>query len=691
MRGSCRIWFASTVYCLTIIACATSLCADEDDLRLAAGLRERRLFDQAEFVCRQALSALSERVDLPASGREQVAFVVELIRIRSDQARFAAPDQRQSFRLAAREMAERFLKDYPKHPRRIIIQLQSVLIDSDLVNLIGQEQDFGVGSESDRQRALELSQVIRAKLRSIDREIADQLQSARNESATDSASLSVKELTALQRNVQFHIAIAGLQRAKLYGKSDEQATLNRTSALSEVLQQLSSLQRANEPGSDLWWQTQLALVKCDRLLGDVAKAQTMLDRTRDADLSRYRRKWHESILAEQAELLLAAGMSEAANLKVAQSVLLAIDQRSVASARLDWLALNLVTAMNDVAASDSKQQEHLSQAKRRADLIARQHGPWWGLHAKQLISGSFGGAEQGGEVASRYGELVQKGQAAMAANQFAEAQEAFGQAAAIAKRSNDRDAWRSCQVSASRALEQLGRHRLAANKLLETANEEPAHSASASIHLRGIWNLAQTVSSTDEGRTAYVKALGEHLERWPDSKTADQAKLWLGEHQFAEGQFASAAETLLAVSKNSNHRVAAVRSAADALTKLAKSESPEVEKVLNTLVEERPRDVAILLAQARVSARLGLEDRPVRVEHPLALWRGLARRLKPETDQWFEAKYNVARLLVAAGEKEKAAQLMNYLAALPAGWSKSSFVRQLNDLQRSIQSKPSPN
>ena len=116
------------------LVCFTTVLGDEDDLRLAAGLRERRLFDHAEFVCRQALSDL---VDSKGGGREQVAFVVELIRIRSEQARFAPPEQRETFRLAARAVGEQFLSDYPQHPRRVIIQLQTVLIDSELVNLIG--------------------------------------------------------------------------------------------------------------------------------------------------------------------------------------------------------------------------------------------------------------------------------------------------------------------------------------------------------------------------------------------------------------------------------------------------------------------------------------------------------------------------------------------------------------------------
>ena len=231
MSGSCRTCFALAVFFVAAIGSLRPSVASEEDLSLAVGLRERRLFDQAEFVCQQALNDLA---DGPNLARDQVAFTVELIRIQSDRARVAAPNQRESFRLAAREVGEVFLKNYPQHPRRMIIQLQTVLIDSELVNLIGQEQDFGVGSDTDRQRALELSQAIRTELRSIDQEIADQLQSARNDSATDSSSLSVAELTSLQRNVQFHVALAGLQRAKLYGKSGEQASLNQALSLIHI-------------------------------------------------------------------------------------------------------------------------------------------------------------------------------------------------------------------------------------------------------------------------------------------------------------------------------------------------------------------------------------------------------------------------------------------------------------------------
>ncbi len=672
------------VACLFTIAWTNSVVGDEDDLSLAVGLRERRLFEQAEFVCRQALNELA---DSKKHSHIQAALIVELIRNRTDQARFATLDQRESYWQAAKMEAKRFLAQQPRHSRKLIVQLQAALIHLDRIKLFQQEQEFDAPSDLDRNQALELSRRIRENLRLIDQEIVDQLQDARNGLTADDG-MTVDELTNLHRNVQFQTAQAGFERANLYGTDSEDESLNRTSALTEVLSNLNSLQRLNRPGTDLWWQTQLALAKCHRQLRDFENAQAMLDRAGENDLKRQRRKWHGPILAEQAEWLLASGIDNQRDVALSQQVLLAIDRQPVASAQLDWLALKMVTAIKTDTATKLQRQEQLDQAQRRADLIERQHGLWWGTRAKQWVGRAFRHSGQGDELERRFSESVEQGQLAMKAKQFVEANLAFEQAAAIAKQSGDTSAWRSCQINASGALEQLGRHGLAASKLLETANEEPSHSAAASIHLRGIWNLGRDVEKSGHSRIEFSKALQTHLVHWPESKTTDQARIWLGREQLAAERFSIAASTLLEVSRYSEHRVEAIRNAADALKR---STDPSAAAVLEELVKERPRDIMLLMAQASVQTRIGLEQRPVRLDGPLVSWRRLARRLKPGTSHWFEAKYNVARLLFAAGELEQATQLLEYMSALPGGWESSSFASQLNELQRKLATGASRN
>ena len=687
MPGNHLFYRCCIIASLLMCVCGSSAVAVEDEIRLASGLRERRLFEQAEFVCREALKQ-SNVGSKQNDAQTEVALVVELIRIRSDQAKFAALDQRAPFWQAARTEAERFLKDHPQHPRKLIVQLQAALIDSARVQLFLQEQEFGALSDLESTQALELSRSLRENLRAIDQRISKQLQESRNKSSAG-PTMTVAELANLKRNVQFQLAQAGFQRANLYGTDSQDQTLNQTSALSEVLSQLSTLQRVNPAGSDLWWQTQLALARCNRQLADFENAQATLDRAGEGDLKRQRRKWHGPILAEQAELLLARGVKNQAEVEVARKVLLAIDRQSIVSAQLDWLALKLVTAISEGPTTELQRNELLDQATRRADLIARQHGPWWGTRARQLVAAEFKDSGQGGELEKRFSELAQKGDVAMNAGQFAEATTVFGQAAKIAKQSGDTSAWRSCEVNASRALEQLGRHEAAARKLLEIAKQQASHSSAASIHLRGIWNLAQVKTSSNAGESAFSKASKEHLERWPGSKTADQVRLWLGKQQLVDKQYSSAAQTLLEVSQSFSDRAQAVRIAAQALERSVGTESDDsdVLSTLDGLVKERPRDVSLLMSQARAQTEIGLSARPVRLETALASWRGLARRLKPETDPWFEAKYNVSRLLFAAEEVDKASQLLNYLAALPSGWKQSSFERQFDELQRLMQER----
>lgn len=667
-----------------IVAWSVSVEAAEDEVRLASGLRERRLFKQAAFVCRQAINELNESASLATRDRErfQVALVVELIRIHSDQARFAKLDERAGHWQAARDEARRFLIAYPQHTRRLIVQLQATLIDSARVQLFQQEQEFGALSDLNRSQALELCRNFRDNLRAIDREIEGQLQDARNQTRVDSE-MTASELTNLQRNVQFQIALAGFQRAHLYGAEDDDEELNRASALTEVLTQLSSLQRVNRPGTDLWWQTQLALARCYRRLGDFQEAQSTLDRAGESDLKNQRKKWHGPILVEQAELLLDSGANDNVDIDRVNQVLFAIDRQNIGSAQMDWLALKLVAAMKRSSSTKVRDQELLQQAKRRANLISRQHGPWWGTRANQLLMRTFEKSGQGSEIERRFKELVQTGQSAVAAKRFADAITAYEQAAEIAKQGGDIAAWRSCQINTSQSLEQLDRHALAAEKLIETATEDRNHSSSASIHLRGIWNLAQASAKAENQNFAYAKALQEHLNYWPGSKSADQVRMWLGKQQILNEQFPAAALTLLAVSAESKFRIDAAHAAALALEETADNDSAAT---LDRLAREFPRDPKVLLSQARVQTRIGMDQRPVRWDNPLKLWRSLAQKLKPETDQWFEAKYNVARLLVAAGEVEKAAQLLNYLAALPSGWESSPFANQLTDLQEQIQS-----
>ncbi len=99
--------------------------------------------------------------------------------------------------------------------------------------------------------------------------------------------------------------------------------------------------------------------------------------------------------------------------------------------------------------------------------------------------------------------------------------------------------------------------------------------------------------------------------------------------------------------------------------------------VLEQLAQRRPRDAGVKLRIARAVTRLHEADDP---ETALANWRRLAVQLKPHTDSWYEAKYNVAKLLKAAGKPEAARKVLEHLKAIPPGWENSKLKSEFEQL-----------
>jgi hypothetical protein len=54
--------------------------------------------------------------------------------------------------------------------------------------------------------------------------------------------------------------------------------------------------------------------------------------------------------------------------------------------------------------------------------------------------------------------------------------------------------------------------------------------------------------------------------------------------------------------------------------------------------------------------------------------------VKDRSDEWYEAKYQVARLLLESGKPTEAKQLLDYLSVVPPGWSQSKWKREFDEL-----------
>ena len=119
---------------------------------------------------------------------------------------------------------------------------------------------------------------------------------------------------------------------------------------------------------------------------------------------------------------------------------------------------------------------------------------------------------------------------------------------------------------------------------------------------------------------------------------------------------------------------------ADALQRLGRHE--EAVETLTELATQNPKVADFQIQLARSLSKIGGD---VANQNALTNWRRLVRQLKPKTENWFEAKLNVATLLLRTGEKNEALTMLEYIKAIPPGWSKSKWKPDFEQLMAKCQ------
>ncbi|QEG24598.1 tetratricopeptide repeat protein [Mariniblastus fucicola] len=158
-----------------------------------------------------------------------------------------------------------------------------------------------------------------------------------------------------------------------------------------------------------------------------------------------------------------------------------------------------------------------------------------------------------------------------------------------------------------------------------------------------------------------VRQLLLRLERLEDSRLLGEVKLAI-------------AENAIPAVEDPKVRYQFRIAKASALTMLGRK--PEALKIYQELGEANPKNLKAMVGWARASSG----------EQALRIWRSIASRTASHSPSWFEAKYNVARLLHESGKSDEAAKMLKYIKAVPPGWEKSDigddFERLLRDASR---------
>jgi hypothetical protein len=225
------------------------------------GLRNRQLYDIAEFYCIESL----QRDDLSVT--DQAALTVELVQSRAAQATIATTQTRsEAWRLVWDTQTE-FESKFPKHPKSILVTLQVALSRLSYATVIQQELNAEMISPSEiktsRDTMLAELRNARRTFEQIENDIQRSLPQQRVKTTTNDE-FSADELIAIQKNVRFQLARCQLQTAYGYDATD---TLNRTSIISDVLQRITEVQNSVSPQQRLWWLSKIVQVECLRLVG----------------------------------------------------------------------------------------------------------------------------------------------------------------------------------------------------------------------------------------------------------------------------------------------------------------------------------------------------------------------------------------------------------------------------------------
>ena len=120
---------------------------------------------------------------------------------------------------------------------------------------------------------------------------------------------------------------------------------------------------------------------------------------------------------------------------------------------------------------------------------------------------------------------------------------------------------------------------------------------------------------------------------------------------------------------------------------LRKTQQPEeAASLLEPLAQRFGSDLKIQQEFARALSELKTQTRQ---KDALKVWRRLAKSLTPATENWYEARLNVARQLELSGDREAAKKLLLYTRSV-YGWENSVWSKDLGRLLRALRTVSTP-
>ena len=535
-----------------------------DDSKLLDGLRRRRLFESAEYYCRDQLA--QSNID-PTS---QVLLVVELMKTQTAKAVLTEIGNRDSEWRAVATTAAEFLQSNPAHPRKFLVQVQLALSHIAHGRLLRQELDADMAGKTTRNDALAQLKTARTLLGSLRREISNAIPNQRGRTLTEHE-LTSAQLLNLNNNIQYQLAVCNLNRAQLHEVADR---LNRIDALNNVGQQLMEVQRSTSEGQPLWWKTKLGQIECLRLLGSLSDSRRLAEAVSKL-ASQASNSIHVSLLEQKVRLATELGDEQ-----YSQSVMNDVNDLGIRTAQLDLALIELAINLAARSTSEARKLEWSTFASDLSGSIERTYGGYWGRRADLILIAATGIAtdrtEDGTSLAGNPSNsgtnngnlnlLIRLADEAARKQLWDDAFKAYDRAAQLALSVKAYEQALKMDVRAGKILEKKGKHVQAAQRLTTAAIRNDQLALAPSAHLVGCWNSAKAMKTDQpQQRRDFQELLLEHIRRWPSATSADQARVWLAREYQSEKKWELALKTLLPVANDSPHLKSAIEQAVSSL------------------------------------------------------------------------------------------------------------------------------
>jgi TolA-binding protein len=512
------------VYSLMAAAIAPSVRASEPTAegKFASGLRERGLFDFAADYCRQRLK------NAALAPARRADCTVELCRAIAALAPDVASTEREPMWQEADAAVASFVARHRDDPRAFAVRLYGAATHTMRGELALREAEVStskVALDAARSTLMEASR----ELAVLERDVAVALRQIDRPGAPPGDVRRRAELLSLENDLRRAYARSQQLAAECYAPR----STDRIDALTQAMERLKLLIASEDAQEAL--SARLEMASCYRLLGDHENARGQLN-----SVSRHleHAPLADRLAVEKARLAIAERRwnDAAVALGDAPTETALSTERRFAAADRQFARLELALAQWDAALAAKDAQAGKSHVARAAELARSfdAFGPYWQRRAQTLLASRIAGKPGAGDS----NVLITAAENLVHAGRLEEAVKAYQAAALSARSTGDSPRAFDLLLTAAAIDQRRGALESAIERFRRLAEGSPEHPKAPIAHLQAAWAAGQHYGKRSE---AYRTLLADHLRRWPEAKTADDARWWLGKAHQERGEYEAAA------------------------------------------------------------------------------------------------------------------------------------------------------